>query len=194
MCPTTSRSRWRWLSYILWGPSSCKGARAGDSSLPDPRTHQGPHTFALPPGDPESQINCQGIPQIFNEKGSGEIVHEEKRVRESDGKEVKTLKINSLSLSFLKVNTLLKNNIEGIILKWSYQVSTASPFSNGMNNNNKWSKQIIDCLFLRLRRSWARILRKISTKGWTQARWLRSSSGRQRWGSGQRDYLLSFGN
>ena len=72
------------------------GPRAGDGGLPNPWAHQGPHTSALPPGDPESQINCQGIPQIFNEKGSGEIVHEEKRVRESDGKEVKTLKINSL--------------------------------------------------------------------------------------------------
>ena len=50
---------------------------------------------------------------------------------------MKTLKINSLSFSFLKVNTLLKNNIEGIILKWSYQVSMANPFSNDINNNKK---------------------------------------------------------
>ena len=122
-----------WLIFFETQP----GARAGDGGLPDPRTHQGPHTSAVPPGDPESQTNCWGFPQILNEKGSGEIVHEEKRVRESDGKEVKTLKINSLSFYFLKVNTLLKNNIEGIILKWSYQVSMASPFSNDMNNNNK---------------------------------------------------------
>ena len=44
---------------------------------------------------------------------------------------------NTLTLLYQKVNTLLKNNIEGIILKWSYQVSMASPFSNDMNNINK---------------------------------------------------------
>ena len=121
-----------WLIFFETQP----GARAGDGGLPDPRAHQGPHTSALPTGDPESQTNCWGFPQILNEKGSGEIVHEEKRVRESDGKEVKTLKINSLSFYFLKVNTLLKNNIEGIILKWSYQVFRDCPFTNGINNKN----------------------------------------------------------
>ena len=39
-------------------------------------------------------------------QGVDEIAGEEVRVRESEGKEV---------------NTVLKNNIEGIILKWSYQ-------------------------------------------------------------------------
>ena len=40
-------------------------------------------------------------------KGAADIDDEERRVRESDGREV---------------DTLLKNNIEGIILKWAYQV------------------------------------------------------------------------
>ena len=88
---------------------------------------------------PQVTLRVKKFSQNINAKGSGEIVHEEKRVRESDGKEVRTMKIipNTLTLLYQKVNTLLKNNIEGIILKWSYQVSMASPFSNDMNNINK---------------------------------------------------------
>ena len=46
-------------------------------------------------------------------------------MRESDGKEVrpKTMKKYFIyAFTLIQVNTLLKNNIEGIILKWSYQV------------------------------------------------------------------------
>ena len=45
-----------WLIFFETQP----GARAGDGSLPDPRTHQGPHTSALPPGDPKSKNIAKG--------------------------------------------------------------------------------------------------------------------------------------
>ena len=43
----------------------------------------------------------------FPQQGAAAIEDEERKVRESDGK---------------KVNMTLKNNIEGIILKWAHQV------------------------------------------------------------------------
>ena len=43
----------------------------------------------------------------FPQQGEAAIEDEEIRVRQSDGK---------------KVNMMLKNNIEGIILKWAHQV------------------------------------------------------------------------
>ena len=44
-------------------------------------------------------------------QGAANIDEEERKVRESDGKEV---------------DTLLKNNIEAIVSKWAYQVQPAS--------------------------------------------------------------------
>ena len=43
----------------------------------------------------------------FPQGAASDIAEEEKRVRESDGREV---------------NMLMKNNIEGIIIKWAHQV------------------------------------------------------------------------
>ena len=52
---------------------------------------------------------------IFQIQGAGDIDEEERKVRESDGE---------------YCNMQLKNNIEGIIIKWAYQV-ILKPFKMG---------------------------------------------------------------
>ena len=46
----------------------------------------------------------------------------------------------------IKVDTLLKNNIEGIILKWSYQVQimNKSPFGGGISPLERMFTLLID--------------------------------------------------
>ena len=58
-------------------------------------------------------------------QGAANIDEEERKVRESDGKEV---------------DTLLKNNIEAIVSKWAYQVQPASLLGWNVSRYILWSQ------------------------------------------------------
>ena len=101
------------------------------------------------------------------------------KVRESDGRDV---------------NSALKNNIEGIIIKWTHQVFVNSAqcvlvFSPPSTRHSRWIRccfrNLCHCICLlqsencRWMRCYPRSQNKISLSATTQAQWPRSISGRQ---------------